>query len=225
MKNLVVRNIIIGIFVLLYTWVSIVSTIHVIDFFKLTNPDWLAIALALAFEIGAAASLAAIIILDKTSKPLVWSLFIILTAMQAMGNMYYAYTHAHDYMQWMELFGLNEEEAIYQKRILATVGGAILPLISLGFIKSLVDYIKPAVKSDIPVIQKKTEPVINEVQSSIPETPIEQEVIEDEPAELDEDEFLSKEPVKKSVPSNIRSIWNRKSVDTIKNVEELSKKA
>ena len=127
----------------LYVIVSLISTLHVIEFFEMSNPRWLAISLAVAFEIGAAASLASIIVLEKTSKTLVWSLFILLTGMQMQGNMFYAYQHLQDYMGWIELFGLQEEEPITQKRILSFVSGAILPLIALGFIKSLVDYMKP----------------------------------------------------------------------------------
>ena len=52
-ENKLTRNFIITTFVLLYVMVSIISTIHVIDFFKLSNPDWLAITLAIAFEVGA----------------------------------------------------------------------------------------------------------------------------------------------------------------------------
>jgi hypothetical protein len=143
-KDNIVRWSIISIFVGLYALVSIVSTIHVIDFFRLSNPDWLAITLAIAFEIGAAASLGAIVILNKTSRWLVWSLFITITLMQMMGNMYYAYTHITEYTAWTELFGINEEEPIYQKRILSIISGAILPIVALGFIKSLVDYIRPS---------------------------------------------------------------------------------
>jgi hypothetical protein len=134
---------IIGTFVSLYVITSLVSTIHVIDFFRLSNPEWLAISLAIAFEIGAAASLASLISLDKMNKSMVWTLFIILTLMQAMGNAYYAYTHLENYQGWIELFGLSEEDSIYQKRILSIISGAVLPVVSLGFIKSLVDYIKP----------------------------------------------------------------------------------
>lgn len=140
---------IIGTFVTLYLIVSIISTIHVIAFFKLSNPDWLAISLALAFEVGAAASLASLIALDKMNKTIVWILFIVLTLMQAMGNTYYAYTNLTDFSGWSELFGLVEEELIYQKRILSLISGAILPLVSLGFIKSLVDYIRPNTSDDI----------------------------------------------------------------------------
>jgi hypothetical protein len=142
-ENKLTKNFIIVTFVLLYVMVSIISTIHVIDFFKLSNPDWLAITLAIAFEVGAAASLASIIALQKMNKGIVWALFFILTAMQAMGNAYYAYVHLENYQAWIELFGLVEEEPIFQKRILSIVSGAILPLVALGFIKSLVDYIKP----------------------------------------------------------------------------------
>jgi hypothetical protein len=143
-ENKLTKNFIISTFVLLYAMVSIISTIHVIDFFKLSNPDWLAITLAIAFEVGAAASLASIIALQKMNKGIVWGLFFILTAMQAMGNAYYAYVHLENYQAWVELFGLIEEEPIFQKRILSIVSGAILPLVALGFIKSLVDYIKPS---------------------------------------------------------------------------------
>jgi hypothetical protein len=109
----------------------------------MTNPKWLAIAIAIAFEIGAAASLASIIVMDKMNKFIVWSLFFVLTAMQAIGNTYFAYTHLSDFSEWSDLFGLSEEEPIFQKRVLSVISGAILPLVSLGFIKALVDYIRP----------------------------------------------------------------------------------
>jgi methyl-accepting chemotaxis protein len=147
-KSKAVNAFIIGTFVSLYLLVSIISTIHVIDFFKLSNPDWLAISLAVGFELGAAASLAALITLDKMNKTMVWALFIVITAMQMQGNMYYAYSHIKDFQGWVELFNLVEWEPIAQKRLLAAVSGAILPLVALGFIKSLVDYIKPESETD-----------------------------------------------------------------------------
>ena len=143
-KNKLINGFIIGTFVMLYILVSLISTIHVIDFFELSNPKGMAIALAVAFEVGAAASLASLITLDKMNKTLVWALFIAITAMQMQGNMYYAFMNLEDYQTWSELFNLIEEEPLFQKRVLAFVSGAILPLIALGFIKSLVDYIKPS---------------------------------------------------------------------------------
>ena len=143
MNSKAIKYFIIGTFVSLYLVVSVISTIHVVEFFDLSNPKWLSVSLAIAFELGAAASLASIIALDRMNKFMVWGLFIILTLMQAMGNSYYAYTNIHDYSMWSELFGLSEEDPIFQKRILSVISGAILPLVALGFIKSLVDYIKP----------------------------------------------------------------------------------
>ena len=143
MRDTLVKRFVIGTFVSLYALVSVISTIHVIDFFELSNPYWLAVTLAIGFEIGAAASLASLVILKKMNKTIVWSLFITITLMQMQGNMYYAFINMEDYTAWAELFNLIEEEPIFQKRVLAAISGAILPLVALGFIKSLVDYIKP----------------------------------------------------------------------------------
>jgi uncharacterized membrane protein len=143
----------------------------------LSNPYWLAVSLAIGFELGAAASLASLVILDKMNKTLVWILFGAITLMQMQGNMYYAFSHMENFQGWSELFGLIEEDIIYQKRILAAVSGAILPLVALGFIKSLIDYIKPEKDSkgeeinEAPIltpdlIEDETESLIEEYISS-----------------------------------------------------------
>jgi hypothetical protein len=163
-RDNIIKWSIISIFVGLYSLVSIISTIHVIEFFRLSNPEWLAVTLAIAFEIGAAASLAAIVILDKTSKSLVWMLFLLITLMQMMGNMYYAYVHLEDFKSWSELFGIMEEEIIFQKRILSIVSGAILPIVALGFIKSLVDYIKPSTAEELKAEFEKNQAIEEELE-------------------------------------------------------------
>ena len=187
MNHKLINRFVIGVFVLLYLLTSIISTIHVIDFFKLSNADWLAITLAVAFEVGAAASLASIIALKKMNKSIVWALFFVLTAMQAMGNTFYAFTHLHDFQNWVDLFGLSDFELIAQKRILSIVSGAVLPLVALGFIKSLVDYIKPESETpqvSIPeeiVLVNKNEPavaIVEPIIEPVVEEPIVEEVIE-----------------------------------------------
>jgi hypothetical protein len=92
------------------------------------------------------------------NKTLVWFLFFLLTAMQAMGNTYYAFVNLEDYTAWSELFGINEEEEIFQKRILSIVSGAILPIVALGFIKSLVDYIRPEENKEEAVVDIEPNP-------------------------------------------------------------------
>jgi len=243
-KDKVVRISIISIFVALYAIASIVSTIHVIDFFALTNPRWLAISLAVAFEIGAMASLAAIIILDKTSRTLVWFLFILLTLMQMMGNAYYAYDNAKDYESWMELFALNEEEPIYQKRILAIISGAILPIVALGFIKSLIDYIRPAQKESNLVIENEGKVGLDESQPTAKLEVVEPEskTVANEILEVQEMEkpdgtaikssldYLDEEAIYNEVMNapqaesdSIESVKNDNISDTIEEVAELSK--
>ena len=181
-KSRLVSGFIIGTFVTLYLMVSVISTIHVIDFFKLSNPDWLAISLAIAFEVGAAASLASLIALKKMNKGLVWMLFFLLTGMQAMGNTYYAYVNLKDFTAWIELFGLMEEDIIFQKRVLSIVSGAILPIVALGFIKSLVDYIKPeeeTAKEFNQDTEKEKGPVIKQETES--EEKVGSEIAQEEP--------------------------------------------
>ena len=156
-QSKLVNRFVIGTFVTLYLLVSTISTIHVIDFFKMSNPYWLAVTLAIAFEVGAAASLASLVVLDKMNKGLIWSLFITITLMQMQGNMYYAFKNLNDYQSWVELFNLVDEDPLYQKRILSFVSGAILPLVALGFIKSLVDYIKPSEAKHVVAIEENVD--------------------------------------------------------------------
>lgn len=143
MKNKLVHYFIIGVFCTLYFLVATISMINSVAFFDLTHEGIMNWALAIGFELGAAASLAAILILDKTNKTMVWGLFILLTCFQMMANSFHAFVNLENYMPWIELFGLEEEEPLFQKRILSIVSGAVLPLVALGFIKSLTDYIKP----------------------------------------------------------------------------------
>lgn len=186
MKNKLVNFFIISTFVTLYVIVSLISCIHTIDFFLLSNPRWLAISLAIAFEIGAAASLAAIIVLDKMNKTMIWGLFIILTGMQAMGNTYFAYVNVHDFQGWIELFGLVDYDIITQKRILAVVSGAILPLIALGFIKSLVDYLKPDKETKNILLEENGEDKGEIIKSEVIQPINKEEIIENNETKINQ---------------------------------------
>jgi len=131
---------------------SLVSTIHVVSFFELSNYYALSIILALAFELGALSSLAGLVAMDKISKSTVWAIFILLTIFQMMGNTYYAYDtttikmgHAPNLIKnFTELFGFDiydNSDVIFVKRIVAIFSGAILPVISLCFLHLLVSYL------------------------------------------------------------------------------------
>lgn len=143
------RGVIIGALAFVPFIVSIISTIHVVNFFKLSNFSWLAVTLAIAFEVGALSALAAIAVMDKINKFSLWSIFILITLMQMMGNTYYAFDFISNRMlteptwtqNWIDLFSINNAEIGVTKRILAIVSGAILPIISLTFLDMLITYI------------------------------------------------------------------------------------
>jgi hypothetical protein len=185
-----VKKFIIGIFCSLYLLVSLISTVHVIDFFEIANPKWMAITLAVAFEIGAAASLASLVILDKMNKTLVWALFITITLMQMQGNLYHAFIHMGDFTQWSQLFDLIDEDPLFQKRILAGVTAGILPLVALGFIKSLVDYIKPKEVKENIVKTEDIETTFEEVLEEDLEG-LDPEEVEAWKEEIEQDDLLS----------------------------------
>ena len=149
MKNKYVHLGIIGIFCSLYFLVATISMINSVEFFDLAHHGLMNWALAIGFELGAAASLAAIVILEKTNKAMVWSLFLLLTTFQMMANSYHAFVNLEQFQGWIELFGLQNEELIFQKRVLSIVSGAVLPVVALGFIKSLTDYVKPENQEEI----------------------------------------------------------------------------
>lgn len=137
-------------FLLVPICVSVISTIHVINFFSLSNGFGLALTLAIAFEIGALSALAGLVALGKINKNVVWFIFILLTIFQVNGNTYYAYDVLTQKMviepnlvkNWAELFGLVDEDPIFIKRIIALISGGILPIVSLAFLDLLVDYIR-----------------------------------------------------------------------------------
>lgn len=127
-------------FLLLYMLVATISAICSIDFFNLSHSQTMSICLAVAFELGAMCSLCAGVFM-KSNRTLSFGLFILLTLFQMMGNVFHSYTNiVEGYIEWINLFGLNELEEIAQKRIVSIVSGAILPIVAIGFIKCFVDY-------------------------------------------------------------------------------------
>lgn len=146
---------------------SLVSTIHVISFFELSNYPTLSLILAIAFELGALSSLAGLVAMDKLSKTTVWLIFILLTLFQMMGNTYYSYdttttkliANSNLIKNFTELFGFDTYDAndvIFVKRIIAIISGAILPVISLCFLHLLVKYtVSSNQVIETPVIEPK----------------------------------------------------------------------
>lgn len=211
-------------FLLVPLIVSIVSTIHVINFFELSNYKSLALTLAIAFEIGALSSLAGLVALDKINKNVVYFIFFILTAYQMMGNCYFSYDYMSTKMidnpdlikNWKELFGLtDQEDLILVKRIIAIISGAILPIVSLSFLDLAVDYIqkstgvqlnKPITKNkeELPKIVSPIEPIVEDktISKNLPvedivSTPPTTEIVEEKVENIAPEATFTEPPKKK----------------------------
>jgi hypothetical protein len=186
---------ILGSFLLIPLIVSVISSIHVINFFELSNYKSLAIALSVSFEIGALSALAGLVVMDKINKNVIYFIFVILTLYQMMGNTYYAYDMLSQKMiidpnlinNWTELFGFETDDLVLMKRIIAIISGAILPIVSLCFLDLSVDYIKKNIsnsenpKEDLKkkFLTNKTEIVEEPIVELIEETKKPEPIIEE----------------------------------------------
>lgn len=178
------RKIVIGSFLAVPVLSSLISTIHIITFFGLGNMSWMAIILALAFEIGSIASLMTLTVLDKVNRFAVWFIFFVLVVMQMLGNVYYTYDFISQAIvsnpQWIdsfidlvEMMTMQKLEQRTTKFILSLLIGLPIPIISLAFLKSVSDYLKPEtnVEDKAEVIEETKEEVIeSEKEVQIEET-------------------------------------------------------
>ena len=131
---------------------SIISCIHIVDYLNLGNPDWMSYFLAITFEIGSIASFVALSVLDKLKKGMVLFIFFVLFFMQLIGNVYFSFSYINIKLltdpSWLNSFIelvrpiYDAEEVSTYKFILAMIIGVPIPLVSLSFLKSLVDYLK-----------------------------------------------------------------------------------
>jgi|694.fasta_scaffold47411_2 hypothetical protein len=153
MDSKLLRKIIVTSFIVVPIISSVISALHIVDFFQLGNPTWLAVALAISIELGSIASFLTLSILDKLSKGIVWTVFIILFLMQIIGNMYFSFEFITIAMEkdanWinsfkmMAEFFLGEMELNDVKMYLTILISWPIPLISVFLLKSAVDYLKP----------------------------------------------------------------------------------
>lgn len=82
-------------FGILYLAVAFTSMLHAIQFFGLTNENYLSVILAIAFEIGQSAVLFALLTTkSERGKITPWVLMCIFTLVQIIGNVYSSYKYA-----------------------------------------------------------------------------------------------------------------------------------
>lgn len=139
------KKILIYLFSILYLAVGFVSTIHAISFFSISNTSWLAIILAVSFEIGQAAVLFSLLV-NKSKKIMPWILMGVLTAVQVIGNIYSSYAYMVEYSPDMikyftdsVLFFVKNPNPHVNQVMISYITGAILPVVALCMTAMVVD--------------------------------------------------------------------------------------
>ena len=145
-------------FLVLYTAIAFVSTYHAIAFFGLSNPTWLAVILAVAFEVGQAGVLFSILTNTDTEdkKTLPWILMGILTLVQILGNVFsthkYMITHNADQIEYFTksvLFFVQSPNPEYNYVLISYITGAILPVVALCMTSMVVSMLRQTDTSTI----------------------------------------------------------------------------
>ncbi len=159
-KELLIR----GAFLIPILAVAAISISHVVSWYNLANPISWAIYLSIAVEVAAMSAIAASSVRVKGFS--VWFVFIIVTLIQFIGNIYFSYTeidvNSIEFKDWAELtFPLFDSfsdtaDFVAQRRLLALLEGGLLPLISLTCLHFFIKYgdtdtqVKPDILNDTP---------------------------------------------------------------------------
>lgn len=138
-------------FIVLYTAIAFVSTYHAIAFFNLSNPTWLAVILAIAFEVGQAGVLFSILTNTDSNdkKTLPWILMGTLTIVQILGNVFSSYkwmiihnADQIDYFTKSVLFFVQSPNPEYNYVMISYITGAILPVVALCMTSMVANMLK-----------------------------------------------------------------------------------
>jgi len=129
--------------------VAAISISHVVSWYDLANPISWAIYLSIAIEVAAMSAIAASSVNVKGFS--VWFVFIIVTLIQFIGNIFFSYSEidvaSKEFKDWSELtlpiieaIGSDVTNTIAQRRFLALLEGGLLPLISLTCLHFFIKY-------------------------------------------------------------------------------------
>ena len=134
-------------FSILYIAVGFVSVYHAINFFSISNEQWLGVILAIAFEIGQSVVLFSLLT-SKSKRVLPWILMSVLTAVQVIGNIYSSYQYmilnSGDQIKYFTnsvLFFIQDPNPAVNQVMISYITGAILPIVALCMTSMIVDSI------------------------------------------------------------------------------------
>ena len=162
------------VFLILYVAVAFVSTYHAIFFFGLSNPMWLAVILAIAFEIGQAVVLFTILT-SNVRQVMSWILMGILTATQVLGNVFSSYkfmilnnADQIEYFTKSVLFFVQSPNPEYNYVMISYITGAILPVVALCLTGIVAKLLKGDSENSLKEQKQKSEKSLNEPEIFIP---------------------------------------------------------
>ena len=165
-RNTIIRNS----FLLPILLVVIMSISHVVSWYDIGNPLSWAIYLSIAIEIFALASVSAASI--KMNKGSIWFLFILVTLIQLIGNVFYEYKEISlldsGFISWVELVTpwFEDWTVLDHKRFLALIQGGTLPIMSLTSLHFYIQFnanLEEPIKADIVEDVPKEPSLDNEV--------------------------------------------------------------
>lgn len=131
-----------GAFILPPLAISFISMLHMVSLFETSNMFWMAVSIAIAVELAAMSSLVALVTLDRLNKTTIWSIFGVLACLQILGNMYHTFINMSPESAQTILNLLAIDNTPWSLRLVNFIVGGILPVISLTFVKGIVDYFK-----------------------------------------------------------------------------------
>lgn len=163
------KKVLFVLFSILYLAVGFVSTYHAIEFFSLSNATWLAVILAIAFEVGQAAVLFSLLTSKDKSKIMPWVLMIMLTLVQVLGNIFSAYHYLvvnnPDMIKYFTesiLFFVQNPNPKFNQVMVSYITGAILPVVSLCMTSMVVNVMGVEEKTKRPYNKREPKIVLDE---------------------------------------------------------------
>lgn len=167
------NNIIVTSFLIPILLVAFVSISHVTTFYGLSNPFSWAIYLSVAVEIAALAALAGI---SANFGRFIYIPFGIVTIIQFVGNFFYSYSYIDpssvEFMNWVDMIsgifepmGIEPDNFVAHRRILAFLTGGMIPFISLTFAHMLIVYSSRTTIVDEIVVDNTPQPTSPKILS------------------------------------------------------------
>lgn len=161
-KHSFLKYSLVTLFALLYGLSAFVSGYHAIEFFSLANAYWLALLLAITFEIGQAAVLF-YVLQSKTKSYGPWLLMIVLTLTQCIGNIFsshkYMVTHSTEDIKYFTdsvLFFIADPDPKVNIVFIDYIVGFLLPIVALAMTSMVVEILKdPSIKDEAMVMENE----------------------------------------------------------------------